>query len=118
MKSIAGVIIILIMAAGSASAQKKIAFDYPDDIADSAKAAFVKDFNQGQKLYVITCARCHTTKVNGKDVIHDFSLPQLMDYEIRIWPQHQQDLGETTLTEEELRKVVTFLRYKKKNASN
>ena len=96
-------------------AQKKIEYSYPDDIVDSAKKTFVKQFYQGHTLYKISCAACHTKKVNGKEIIPDFSLPQLMDYEIRIWPQHQEDLPETRITEQELSWIVLFLRYKKRN---
>jgi hypothetical protein len=96
-------------------AQKKIEFDYPDDIADSSKKTFVKDFNKGHVLYKITCSKCHTTIEKGKEIIPDFSLPQLMDYEIRIWPQHQEQLPDTKLADGELAKIVLFLRYKKRN---
>ena len=72
------------------SAQKKEAFDYPEYLPtdDSARAAFKKQFYQGQVVYRITCAKCHNKMINGKEVIPDFSLPQLMHYEIRIYPEH------------------------------
>jgi hypothetical protein len=102
--------------AQKSAASKKIGFDYPDDIADTSKKTFVKDFDQGYMLYKITCSKCHTTTEKGKEIIPDFSLPQLMDYEIRIWPQHQEDIGnDARLADGELAKIVLFLRYKKRN---
>lgn len=96
--------------------QKRVEYEYPEDvIADTARQSFVKQFKQGLALYKIGCAKCHTTIVKGKEVIPDFSVPQLMDYEIRIWPQHQEQLGDTQITDDELAKIVLFLRYKKKN---
>jgi len=97
------------------AAQSKVEFEYPDDIADTAKKAFVKQFKQGRVLYDIACAKCHSTTVNKKELIPDFSLPQLMDYEIRIWPQHQEKLADTQITDLELADIVLFLRYKKRN---
>lgn len=91
-------------------------FDYPDDIKEEDKKAFVKKIKKGKILYNINCAKCHTTTVNSKQVIPDFSLPQLMDYEIRFqYPEHQEDLKETNITVEELDMIIDFLRYKKKN---
>jgi len=93
-------------------AQQTISFNYPEAIADSSKTAFEKDFRQGMGLYNITCAVCHTSTVNSQPVIPTFSLAQLMDYEIRIWPQHADQLPDTKITEEELEKIILFLRYK------
>jgi mono/diheme cytochrome c family protein len=95
--------------------QKKQAFSYPDDIADSAKKSFVKNFNQGKILYGISCAQCHNKKVNGADIIPDFSLPQLMDYEMRMYEQHENKLDDRHVSDAELEKIILFLRYKKKS---
>lgn len=96
------------------SAQKKEAFIYPDDIADTAKKAFVKQFNQGQVLYNLTCGQCHNKKINGKEIIPDFALPQLMDYEMRMYTQHEDKLDDEHVRDEEMAKIVLFLRYKKR----
>lgn len=94
-------------------AQKKAEFDYPEYLAtdDSTKKAFVKQFSQGRILYNITCAKCH----NLKGVIPDFSLPQLMDYEMKLYPVHMEKLNETKIADEELQKIILFLRFKKKS---
>jgi hypothetical protein len=97
----------------NAKAQSKIKYNYPENIADSAKKLFVKSFNQGYILYKVSCSKCHNKISKGKEIIPDFSLPQLMDYEIRIFPEHNGKLMENRLTNEELEKIILFLRYKK-----
>ncbi|MEO5563728.1 MAG: hypothetical protein ABIR18_09845 [Chitinophagaceae bacterium] len=99
------------------AAQKKIEFTYPEDaLADSSKKAFVKDFNQGHALYLVTCAKCHNMSEGKKEIIPDFSLPQLMDYEMRLYPQHADRIGDDTkMTDVELQKIIVFLRYKQKS---
>jgi hypothetical protein len=98
-------------------ALEAIPFIYPDDITEAGKADFVKTYNKGHILYNINCAKCHNKTQEGKQVIPDFSLPQLMDYEIRIqYPDHQDPMRETNLSQEELDQVITFLRYKKRNS--
>jgi mono/diheme cytochrome c family protein len=106
---------IIIFFAGTA-AQKKFEFTYPDEATtDSSKKVFAKQFKQGQVLYQVVCASCHKITEGRKEIIPDFSLPQLMDYEIRIYPQHQADLNDTKLTHEELDAIVSFLRYKERS---
>lgn len=108
-------LLLLIFMVGFSSlspAQKKEGFAYPDDIADSAKKTFVKQFNQGRILYSITCAQCHNKNINGKEVIPDFSLPQLMDYEMRMYSQHEDKLDDRHVRDEEMARIIQFLRYK------
>lgn len=99
------------------NSQKKAEFTYPEDmVADTAKKSFVKQFNQGQILYNISCAQCHNMKdAKNKIVIPDFSLPQLMDYEMRLYPQHAEKLSDTFVSDVEMNKIILFLRYKKKS---
>ncbi|MDI1234095.1 MAG: hypothetical protein PSX81_07430 [bacterium] len=89
-------------------------FAYPDDIKAEEKEAFVKNYTKGQILYQITCAKCHNKTEGDQSIIPNFSLPQLMDYEIRIqYPSHEDPMRVTNLSEEELQQVISFLRYKK-----
>ena len=94
------------------TAQKVPEFEYPEYLAtnDSTKKVFVKQFNQGRVLYGITCSKCH----NIKKIIPDFSLPQLMDYEMRQYPVHLERLNDTKITDEEMQKIILFLRFKTK----
>lgn len=88
-------------------------YTFPDDIADTAKKTFVTDFRKGHRIYLITCGSCHNKTVNGKEVIPDFSLPQLLDYEMRLYQEHGDTLTDRFVTDDEMQKVITFLRYKK-----
>ena len=102
------------------AAAKEIAFDYPEDIvADTARKRFAREFKKGSILYKINCSKCHNITVGADQVIPDFSLPQLMDYEIRIqYPSHGDHLKESNITHDELEWIVLFLRYKKKSNYN
>jgi cytochrome c553 len=105
--------LLFCLLATSLRAQKKAEFTYPEDaLADTAKKSFEKQFKQGKILYNLTCSKCHNMKVEGKDVIPDFSLPQLMDYEMRIYPQHVEELPDAKLADYEMQKIIVFLRYK------
>jgi mono/diheme cytochrome c family protein len=97
--------------------KKELLDAFPDDVtADTGKISFMKRFNRGKMIYAETCAKCHDSTRNGKRYYPDFSLPQLMDYEMRFqYPEHGEDLKETNITVAELDDVVDFLRYKKKN---
>lgn len=98
------------------SAQKKIEFDYPEDsVTDASKKAFLKNFNQGKVLYAINCAQCHNFKEKKTEIIPDFSMPQLMDYEMRMYSVHMERLNDTHITDEEMQKIINFLRFKKKS---
>ncbi len=92
-------------------------FEYPDEATtDSAKKRFEQDFKKGKILYEINCAKCHNVKENKKMEIPDFSLPQLMDYEIRFqYPAHENNMKETNITHDELDQIVQYLRYKKRS---
>jgi len=110
-------IVLLSLFSLKSKAQKKLTWEvYPDEATtDTAKKSFEKKFKQGIVLYKIGCAKCHAKAEKGKEIIPDFSLPQLMDYEIRIWPQHREQLSDVQITDEELQKIILFLRFKKKS---
>ncbi len=95
--------------------QKKVEFDYPDDISDSARKSFAKNINQGQVLYKISCGKCHTRMEGKKEIIPDFSLPQLLDYEMRMYQEHSDQLDDSHVSDDEMTKIILFLRYKKRS---
>ena len=67
-------------------------------------------------MYDINCAGCHNSKVKRKVVIPDFTLDQLIGYELRVSnPDHEDGIPETNVSAEELGLIMTFLNYKKKN---
>ncbi|MFO0321831.1 MAG: hypothetical protein ACK504_05330 [Bacteroidota bacterium] len=98
-------------------AQKKVDYILPDNIkTDIEKKIFIKKFKKGLSLYKVNCEKCHTTVVNKKKIIPDFSLPQLLDYEIRFaYPEHQDPMKEVIISKEQLDMILLFLQYKKRN---
>lgn len=106
-----------ITVSGSLQAQKKQkeAFTYPDYIADSARPQFRKDFQKGKLLYGISCGSCHNKTIKGNTVIPDFSLPQLMDYEMRMYTQHEDKLDDRHVSDKELEYIILYLRFKQKS---
>jgi hypothetical protein len=97
-------------------AQKKMGYDFPEEAtSDTARKNFVKNFNKGHILYNLSCARCHTIKENKLEIIPDFSLPQLMDYEMRLYPEHEGQMDDTRVADTEMNNIILFLRYKKKS---
>ena len=110
-------ICLVICSFNTLMAQKPVEFDYPEDsVTAESKKAFTKTFSQGKALYTITCGGCHNFKEKNKDVVPDFSMPQLMDYEMRIqYIPHREKLDDRHITDEEMNKVIMFLRFKKKS---
>ena len=94
-------------------------YDMPEDSATltaEKKKEFIASCERGIIIYNTVCANCHNKLVDGQKVVPDFSLPQLMDYEIRIqYPSHEDRLKENNLSVQELDDVVNYLRYKKKS---
>jgi len=98
------------------SAKKKVLYEFPESMSDAVKSEYITQFNKGKILYELNCAKCHTTKKRGKEIIPDFNPDQLANYELRFAnSQHEENLTESKMTEDELVLVITFLRYKKKN---
>jgi mono/diheme cytochrome c family protein len=98
------------------ASRKKTEYNFPEQMLPHVKVEYQKQCDRGQVLYNINCAKCHTTKVRGKKIIPDFSPGQLVGYALRVTnSRHEQSLTDTTVTEEELALIMTFLSYKKKN---
>jgi hypothetical protein len=81
------------------------------------KVEYAKQCEKGKILYDINCAKCHNTKVKGKEMIPDFTSAQLIGYELRVAnPKHIENIEEDHVSAEELGLIMTFLSYKKKNS--
>ncbi len=105
----------LLILFGCASAKPEL-YIYPSGIVEEKKAEFVQYCEKGKALYKIHCAKCHTTVVNGKEVIPDFTSVQLDAYSMRLGSvKHQATLTERNIPEEELELVLFFLGHKKPN---
>jgi hypothetical protein len=106
----------LMLIAVTSSAQKNELIYPEDSITAESKKAFDKTFKQGKILYGIACGSCHNFKEKNKEIVPDFSIPQLMDYEMRTqYPKHMDKLDDKHVTDDEMSKIILFLRFKKKS---
>lgn len=98
------------------TAQKEALYELPDAMLPHVKVEYRKRCDKGEILYKMNCAPCHTTKVKRKEIIPDFKPEQLTGYTLRVSnAQHEKNMPDTLVTEEELGIIMTFLNYKKKN---
>jgi hypothetical protein len=96
--------------------QKKLAYELPEAMLPHVKTMYIPICDKGKILYDLNCARCHNTKVKGKQIIPDFNPEQLTGYTLRVAnAQHEKNMPDTLVTEEELGIIMTFLNFKKKN---
>jgi len=96
--------------------QKKAQYELPDAMMPNVKVMYKVQCDKGQILYDLNCAKCHNTKVRGKEIIPDFKPEQLTGYTLRVAnAQHEKNMPDTLVTEEELGIIMIFLSYKEKN---
>jgi len=95
--------------------QKKAQYDMPPGLQEKNQKQFVQFFTEGEAYYAVSCAECHNKKVNNKVVLPQFTSEQLELYIVRVKnPEHTKRLTTKDVTDEELQKIMFFLRYKKK----
>ncbi len=95
-----------------------VTYHLPEAMLPHVKKEYLSRCEKGKILYDINCAGCHNTKVKGRIVIPDFTPEQLKGYELRVTnARHLESLTDTSVSEEELGVIMTFLTYKKKNSS-
>lgn len=113
-KSLFTISIIFITAA--CSVQKYIEPDFPEAMLPHVKAEYAQRYEKGQILYNMNCATCHTTKSGRKYIVPDFHPDQLRGYVLRVAnTEHENNMPDSLVSEEELGIIMTFLSYKKKN---
>jgi mono/diheme cytochrome c family protein len=96
--------------------QKKIMWTFPSGLVKADQKGFIKEFKEGHELYKMNCAKCHSKDIDGVSIVPNFSIPQLMDYELRFsYPDHQDPMREVLISKEELDKVLLFLQNKVPN---
>ncbi len=96
--------------------QKKLAYEFPEAMLPHVKNMYTPICDKGKILYDLNCAKCHNTKVKGKQIIPDFNPEQLTGYTLRVANAlHEKNMPDTLVTEEELGIIMTFLNFKKKN---
>jgi mono/diheme cytochrome c family protein len=109
MKSNLLVISILLFIGNSCTPPQKITYEL------TPKHPLIEKCEEGKKLYLINCAKCHNTG-KRKNIIPDFTNVQLSEYTLRMASrQHDSTINEELLPEEELEKIITFFRFKQKN---
>lgn len=109
-------VVLLVILIVRCAVQKNIEPDFPKEMLPQVKVEYAKQYDKGQILYNINCAKCHTKKEGRKFSVPDFSQDQLRGYELRIVnAQHESSMPDSLVTEEELGIIMTFLLYKTKN---
>lgn len=93
---------------------KEVPHTYPTSAHTDLRGDFTAQFQRGEVLYRTSCGGCHNKRINGREIIPDFSIPQLLDYEMRTqYPSHGERLHESKVSKEELDDIQVFLQYRK-----
>lgn len=110
-------LIISLLAVGhSCISSKKAPLEFPEAMLPEVKADYQKVCERGYALYKLSCAKCHSSKKWGREVIPDFKEEQLTGYALRISnARHESNLPDSLVSELDLADIMMFLRYKKKN---
>lgn len=113
-KSFKSLLPVFCFALTSAIAQKKGQYKMPEGLSEKNQKQFIQFFTEGEAYYAVSCAECHNTKVKGKTQYPQFTLEQLELYIVRVKnPEHTQRLTTHAVSDEELQKIMYFLKYKK-----
>lgn len=100
----------------SCASSKKAPLEFPEAMLPEVKADYQKVCERGYALYKLSCAKCHSSKKLGREVIPDFKEEQLTGYTLRISnARHESNLPDSLVSELDLADIMMFLRYKKKN---
>lgn len=110
---------IVIFMLAACTAQKETSYELPEAMLPHVKAEYLERCKKGEILYKISCGKCHMVKKGKREIIPDFKPEQLLGYTLRVSnAQHEANMPDTLVTEEELGIIMTFLNYKKKNPVN
>lgn len=101
------------------TSKKQVLYELPDAMLPHVKVQYAQQCDKGYVLWQKNCSQCHTKKEKRKTIIPDFKPEQLSGYALRAQnKQHETNLPDSTLSQEELGIIMTFLTYKKKNSSD
>ena len=110
------IIFVCISILAACTAQKELGYALPAEMLPQVKAEYAKRCEQGAALYKMSCGKCHNIKKGRKEIIPDFRQDQLIGYTLRVSnAQHEANMPDSLVTEEELGIIMTFLGYKKKS---
>ena len=98
--------------ATATKAENLPAFNYPYGLDSNAKPEFKAQYTRGFLLYKEHCANCHGPN-DTKPHADTFNDAQLLNYNLRISSEHMAVFRRSSVTEEELNMIMTFLRYRK-----
>lgn len=91
-------------------------YEFPAAMAQPVRDQYLVVCEKGRILYNISCAKCHTSKVDGKEVIPNFTEEQLGAYSIRVANEkHEMNVSEENVSAEDLSLITAYLTYKKKS---
>jgi len=112
--SISGITLLLMACISS----KKAPLEFPEAMLPEVQADYRKTCERGYVLYKLSCAKCHTNKKWGREIIPDFSDAQLQGYALRMAnKQHENNLPDSLISEVDFGDIMLFLKYKKRSHS-
>src|SRR5688572_22209451 len=86
-----------------ACSTSKTIYVFPTEMTPAVQTSYTQICDKGKILYDQNCAKCHTTKKMGKELIPDFTPEQLESYQIRVANQiHEPIMNDEQLPAEEL----------------
>lgn len=100
----------------AASGQKKVTYEFPEEMLPEVKEQYIKLWEKGKILYQLNCAGCHNTFKGRKEIIPDFDVAKVTGYTMRVAnAKHESSLPDEQVSEEDLALISVFLIYKKKS---
>jgi len=97
-----------------AYAQKMPRMDYPKGFLDRKSQKELKRYyKQGFTLYLGACAGCHGPN-DALNTITSFTDAQIQNYSLRSSTEHIPVFRDRPITEEELTRILTFLKFMEK----
>src|SRR6478735_8059081 len=63
---------------------EKAVFEFPMAMKEQVKVDFQKQCLKGEVLYDMHCSQCHNVQVKRKMVVPDFTVEQVMGYDMRL----------------------------------
>ncbi|NHM08058.1 hypothetical protein G4D82_12570 [Flavobacterium sp. CYK-4] len=113
-KPIKLILLLIFLGLTSAQAQKKGQYNLPEGLTEKNQKQFIQFFTEGEAYYAVSCAECHNKKVKRKTEYPKFTPEQLELYIMRVKnPEHTERLTTNAVSDEELQKIMHFLKYKK-----